>query len=81
LYGIPKLSVYAAQIYGVYRKLGQIEEVLAWVSKFNKTLCPENIRAMEHGLKKLETKFKILLQQGALWMPTDEQCSKDPLCS
>lgn len=82
LYGIPKLSVYAAQIYGVYRKLGQIEEALAWVSKFNKALCPENIRAMEDGLKKLETKFKTHIQQGALWMPTDVQCSKDPLlCS
>lgn len=78
LFGIPKLSVYATQIWAGYRKLREIEKLLAWISALTKGLCAEDIRAMEVGLKTFESGLKIRLQQLALW-DTDDDCIKNPL--
>lgn len=60
-----KLVGYAAQIAAAFRKLEEMEKVMAPILKLKKGFCPDDIKAMESALKKYETELNHLLQRAA----------------
>lgn len=59
-----KLGAYGAQIVSAFLKLRQVERVMSLVLGLKKGFCPEDIRAMEEGLRSLEKE----LGTGLRWL-------------
>jgi hypothetical protein len=57
-----RLAAYAAQIANAFLKLRQLDRVLALVTAPKKGFCPEDIRALEAGLKAAEKEMNSSLQ-------------------
>jgi hypothetical protein len=59
-----KLPVYASQIANAFLRLRQLDQVLSLITALKKGFCPEDIRALEEGLKNLEQ----VLGSGLRWV-------------
>jgi hypothetical protein len=60
-----KLANYGGQIAVGFKKLNEIEKVMARILKLKKGFCPEEIKAMVDGLKAFETELNLLLERAA----------------
>lgn len=59
-----KLGAYGAMIVNAFLKLRQLDGVVSQVLRLKKGFCPEDIRALEEGLKTLEKE----LETGLRWL-------------
>jgi hypothetical protein len=60
-----KLASYTAQIAAAFRKIDELEKVMANVVALKKGFCPKDVAAMESALKAYETQLNQLLQGAA----------------
>jgi hypothetical protein len=58
-----KLPSYAARIWNAFQKLEELEKIVAQILLLKKGFCPEDIKALEEGLKKIETEANHRLQE------------------